>query len=402
MARIDIDGVTKRFGEDNGSIVAVDDITMRIADGEFVVFVGPSGSGKSTLLRIVAGLEQQTTGDIAIGNTIVTELGPRARDIAMVFQNYALYPNMTVKENMSFGLKMSTDLSADEIETRVEDAAGTMGIDSLLDNTPGEMSGGQQQRVALGRAIVRDPNVFLMDEPLSNLDAKLRAQMRTEINRLQNDLGVTTLYVTHDQTEAMTMGDRLAVLNHGDLQQIGTPLECFYRPANRFVAGFLGSPAMNFFEGELEDGAFRTDGISYPLTDRMRSSIGERNHLVLGIRPEDMTLADRTDSKAAFEAAVDVVEPMGSVSYVYARPAADRSSETDGFEADEDGADRTFVVETEGQRPIADGDRVSIGIPSADVHLFDPDTGETVHQRHLAADTETALENRMQTATGSD
>uniref|UniRef100_UPI0010768372 ABC transporter ATP-binding protein n=1 Tax=Haloarcula amylovorans TaxID=2562280 RepID=UPI0010768372 len=204
MARITIDDVTKRFGDDENSVVAVDDVSLDIDDGEFVVFVGPSGSGKSTLMRIVAGLETQTEGDIEIGDAIVNQLGPRARDIAMVFQNYALYPNMTVEENMSFGLKMSTDMSDDAIEESVTSTAQMMDIGELLDNKPGELSGGQQQRVALGRAIVRDPNVFLMDEPLSNLDAKLRAEMRTEINRLQNDLGVTTLYVTHDQTEAMT------------------------------------------------------------------------------------------------------------------------------------------------------------------------------------------------------
>jgi len=225
MAQITLDSVTKRFGSGDGAIVAVDDVSLGIEDGEFVVFVGPSGSGKSTLLRVVAGLERQSEGDVVIGNTLVNELGPRARNIAMVFQNYALYPNMTVEDNMSFGLKMSTDLDPDEIQERVRDTAETMGIGGLLDNTPGEMSGGQQQRVALGRAIVRDPEVFLMDEPLSNLDAKLRTQMRTEINRLQNELDVTTLYVTHDQTEAMTMGDRLVVLNYGELQQIGTPLD---------------------------------------------------------------------------------------------------------------------------------------------------------------------------------
>uniref|UniRef100_UPI0010766BA9 ABC transporter ATP-binding protein n=1 Tax=Haloarcula amylovorans TaxID=2562280 RepID=UPI0010766BA9 len=204
MASITIDDVTKEFGEGSESVVAVDDVSLDIKDGEFVVFVGPSGSGKSTLMRIVAGLETQTEGDIEIGDAIVNQLGPRARDIAMVFQNYALYPNMTVEENMSFGLKMSTDMSDDAIEESVTSTAQMMDIGELLDNKPGELSGGQQQRVALGRAIVRDPNVFLMDEPLSNLDAKLRAEMRTEINRLQNDLGVTTLYVTHDQTEAMT------------------------------------------------------------------------------------------------------------------------------------------------------------------------------------------------------
>ncbi|RDI70145.1 ABC transporter ATP-binding protein [Halopelagius longus] len=384
MASINIDDVTKRFGEGTNEVVAVDDISMEIRDGEFVVFVGPSGSGKSTLLRMVAGLERQSEGDIVIGDTIVNELGPRARDIAMVFQNYALYPNMTVRENMSFGLKMSTGLSEEEIAERVESTAEMMGIHSLLDNTPGEMSGGQQQRVALGRAIVRDPNVFLMDEPLSNLDAKLRAEMRTEINRLQNDLGVTTLYVTHDQTEAMTMGDRLVVLDHGELQQIGTPLECFYRPANRFVAGFIGEPSMNFFEGHTEGGTLRLDGFDYDLTERMQSSVEPSTDVALGVRPEDLSLNDQPAGGNEFEAVVDVVEPMGSVSYVYLRP--------------ENGAktDEPFIVETDGQRPISEDERVYVEVPNRDVHLFDGDTGETVHQRRLDDRAQVALQEHVQ------
>ena len=379
MAQITLDSVTKRFGSGDGAIVAVDDVSLDIEDGEFVVFVGPSGSGKSTLLRVVAGLERQSEGDVVIGNTLVNELGPRARNIAMVFQNYALYPNMTVEENMSFGLKMSTDMDPDEIQERVRDTAETMGIGGLLDNTPGEMSGGQQQRVALGRAIVRDPDVFLMDEPLSNLDAKLRTEMRTEINRLQNELGVTTLYVTHDQTEAMTMGDRLVVLNYGELQQIGTPLDCFYRPANRFVAGFLGSPSMNFFEGHIEGGTLRADGFDYDLTERMQSSVGNRNEVTLGIRPEDAAVHDRPSSDHEFEAIVDVVEPMGSISYVYLR-------------AVEQEADRTFIVETEGQRSITEGEQVYVEVPDHDVHLFDGTDGETIHQRRLEPDAEVTLQ----------
>ncbi|MFD1600849.1 ABC transporter ATP-binding protein [Halobellus rarus] len=381
MAKIDLDTVTKRFGSGGDAVVAVDDVSLEIEDGEFVVFVGPSGSGKSTLLRIVAGLERQTEGDVVIGDTIVNELGPRARDIAMVFQNYALYPNMTVEENMAFGLKMSTDLSDDEIETRVRETAEKMGIGRLLDNTPGEMSGGQQQRVALGRAIVRNPDVFLMDEPLSNLDAKLRTEMRTEINRLQNELDVTTLYVTHDQTEAMTMGDRLVVLNYGELQQVGTPLECFYRPKNRFVAGFLGSPSMNFFEGQTEGGTLRLDGFDFDLTREMQSAAGSRNELVLGIRPEDAKIHDTPRSSHELEAEVDVVEPMGSISYVYLR-------------ATEQEGDRTFIVETDGQRAITEGQSVYVEIPDDDVHLFDDEDGETIHQRKLGEDAEVELEGQ--------
>jgi multiple sugar transport system ATP-binding protein len=388
MASITLDNVTKRFGEGGGAVTAVDDVSLDIEDGEFVVFVGPSGSGKSTLMRIVAGLETQSEGDVFIGDTVVNQLGPRARDIAMVFQNYALYPNMTVEENMSFGLKMSTDLSDDEIERQVTDAAEMMGIGNLLDNTPGELSGGQQQRVALGRAIVRDPNVFLMDEPLSNLDAKLRTTMRTEINRLQNDLGVTTLYVTHDQTEAMTMGDRLVVLNYGELQQVGTPLECFYRPANRFVAGFIGSPSMNFFEGEVEDGTLTVDGFDYELSERMRSNVSDRTEVTLGGRPEDFDLTDDPEVENGFEVAVDVVEPMGSISYVYVRPV-DRSH------------DETFVVEIDGQRPVSEGQRLYAHVSNEDVHLFDRKTGETIHQRRLDREDDLSLSAGTQTAPSS-
>ena len=378
MARITLDDVTKRFGEGGNAVVAVDDVSLDIDDGEFVVFVGPSGSGKSTLMRIVAGLETQSEGDVTIGETVVNQLGPRARDIAMVFQNYALYPNMTVEENMSFGLKMSTELSTQEIETKVTEAAEMMGIGNLLDNKPGELSGGQQQRVALGRAIVRDPNVFLMDEPLSNLDAKLRTTMRTEINRLQNDLDVTTLYVTHDQTEAMTMGDRLVVLNHGELQQVGTPVECFYRPANQFVAGFIGSPSMNFFNGQITGGTIRADGFEYDLTDEMQRSVDGHNEVVLGIRPEDVTLHERANASYEFEAVVDVVEPMGSIAYVYLRPRMQES-------------DQTFVVEADGKRPISEGEHINVKIPDEDVHLFDATTGETIHQRALESETEVTL-----------
>ncbi|MBB6645704.1 ABC transporter ATP-binding protein [Halobellus ruber] len=373
MADITLNNVTKRFGEGGDAILAVDDVSLEIEDGEFVVFVGPSGSGKSTLMRIVAGLETQSEGDVYIGDTLVNELGPRARDIAMVFQNYALYPNMTVEGNMSFGLKMSTELSDSEIETQVTETAEMMGIGDLLDSKPGELSGGQQQRVALGRAIVRDPNVFLMDEPLSNLDAKLRTTMRTEINRLQNDLGVTTLYVTHDQTEAMTMGDRLVVLDHGELQQVGTPVECFYRPVNQFVAGFIGSPSMNFFNGHLDGGTLRADGFDYELTERMQASVDGTTEVTLGIRPEDVTLHDGAHADYEFEAVVDVVEPMGSIAYVYLRPKDQE-------------IDQTFVVEADGRRPITEGEYIEVEFPAEDVHLFDGETGETIHQRELESE----------------
>jgi multiple sugar transport system ATP-binding protein len=391
MASISIDGLTKRFGDEQTEIVAVDEVDLDIRDGEFMVFVGPSGSGKSTLLRMVAGLEQQSDGDIYIDETVVNELEPRERDIAMVFQNYALYPNMTVRGNMSFGLKMSTSLDKNEINQQVEDAADVMDIEHLLDNKPSQMSGGQRQRVALGRAIVRDPNVFLLDEPLSNLDAKLRMTMRTEINRLQTELDVTMLYVTHDQTEAMTMGDRLVVLDQGELQQVGTPLECFYKPANRFVAGFIGSPSMNFFDTTRTEETITGGNLSYTLTDEMREAVDSHSEITLGIRPEDMELGessagsgsnDRGSGSSEIDCTVDVVEPMGSVKYVY-------------LQAVEQNHDETFVVETEGQRPIDEGQDICAYVPDDAVYLFATNSGRALHHRKLTAEAEADLSSRF-------
>lgn len=375
MAAITLDELRKEFDE----TVAVDGVTLSVADGEFLVLVGPSGCGKSTLLRTVAGLETQTDGDLRIDDRLVNDVEPKNRGVAMVFQDYALYPHMSARRNMTFGLGSHGSFSDEEVDRMVEDVAETLGIGDLLSRKPGELSGGEKQRVAMGRALLREPAVFLLDEPLSNLDAKLRTEMRTEINRLQNELDVTTLYVTHDQTEAMTMGDRLVVLNYGELQQIGTPLDCFYRPANRFVAGFLGSPSMNFFEGHIEGGTLRADGFDYDLTERMQSSVGSRNEVTLGIRPEDAAVHNQPSSDHEFEAMVDVVEPMGSISYIYLR-------------AVEQDAEQTFIVETDGQRSITEGERVYVEVPDRDVHLFDGADGETIHQRELERDAELALQ----------
>lgn len=383
MSQIGLEHISKTFDTGDDSLIAVDDADLTVNDGEFIVMVGPSGSGKSTLLRMVAGLERQTEGEITIGNAPVGDLGPSKRDIAMVFQNYALYPNMTVRENMSFGLKMSTDLSSEEITERVEEAAEMMNIDHHLDSRPGQLSGGEKQRVALGRAIVRDPNAFLMDEPLSNLDAKLRADMRTEIKRLQRELGVTTIYVTHNQTEAMTMGDRLVILNDGELQQVGTPLECFYKPANTFVAGFIGSPSMNFFDVTREDDRLVGGNIDYGLSEDIVDEIGDRTDLVLGIRPEDLDLLENTDSQDDFECVVDVVEPMGSDKYVHlTRSNADNEN--------------TFVVEVDGQRHIRSDDRLYTHIPEEVFYLFDRETGEAIHHRQLQERTEKELVSTLQ------
>ncbi|MFB6107433.1 MAG: ABC transporter ATP-binding protein [Haloplanus sp.] len=328
MGSVSLDGVRKVYDSEGGGILAVDDLDIDIEDGEFLVLVGPSGCGKSTTLRMIAGLEDITEGEIRIGGTVVNDKEPKERDIAMVFQNYALYPHMTVRENIGFGLKYSSNLSQDAIEERTREAAEMMGIEDLLDDTPEELSGGQRQRVALGRAIVREPEVFLFDEPLSNLDAKLRTHMRTEITRLQTEVGVTSVYVTHDQAEAMTMGDKIAVLDGGELQQLGSPNEVYDHPANEFVAGFIGSPSMNFMATQLverDDGYHLVsrldDSLSYALDDEVvaESAVAVGEELTLGVRPEDLHVvrdASEYDSDRLFEATVDVVEPMGSDNFI--------------------------------------------------------------------------------------
>ena len=378
MAELTLDGVTKWFDDDGDRIVAVDDANVEIEDGEFLVLVGPSGCGKSTTLRMIAGLETVSRGDIRLGEHSIRDEPPTTRDIAMVFQSYALYPHMTVRENMSFGLEESTDMADAEIRDRVEETAAMMGIEELLDRKPRELSGGQQQRVALGRAIVRDPEVFLMDEPLSNLDAKLRSQMRTELQRLQEDLGVTTVYVTHDQTEAMTMGDRIAILNDGELQQVGTPLECYHEPANQFVAGFIGEPSMNFFDVTLENGTLVGDGFEYPLSEETLSAVEGTDRLVLGVRPEDVELvgAADPDSDHDFPTTVDVVEPMGDENNVYL--TFDEASETA-----EGTGEGTFVATISGMRSVEEGQRVVARIPEDTIHVFDADTGEALRNRVL-------------------
>ncbi|MGQ3413400.1 ABC transporter ATP-binding protein [Natrinema sp. LN54] len=371
MAGLELDDVTKVYQDGEASVVAVEDVSVEVPDGDFLVLVGPSGCGKSTTLRMIAGLEEVTDGDVKLGERTVNDVSAQDRDIAMVFQSYALYPHKSVRENMSFGLEESTDLSSAEISETVEETAALMGIDDLLDRKPGELSGGQQQRVALGRAIVRDPDVFLMDEPLSNLDAKLRAEMRTELQHLQEQLGVTTVYVTHDQTEAMTMGDRIAVLDQGELQQVGTPLECYHEPNNLFVAGFIGEPSMNFFDGTLEGDALVTDDFKYPLSAELDADLEDGTDLVLGIRPEDIRISDRGTGDRGFEADVSVVEPMGNENIVHLR--------FDGATAAEE-----FIATTEGVPTVSGGDRVTVEFPEEAIHLFDAESGVAVKNRRLA------------------
>ncbi|MDE2999906.1 MAG: sn-glycerol-3-phosphate ABC transporter ATP-binding protein UgpC [Gemmatimonadota bacterium] len=321
MATVVLKNVRKIY---SGNTVAVDDFSLRVEDGEFVVLVGPSGCGKSTTLRLIAGLEEVNGGEIHIDGCLANDLPPKDRNIAMVFQNYALYPHMDAYRNMAFGLKLRKYPGA-EIDKRVREAADVLGIEDLLRRKPKELSGGQRQRVALGRAIVRKPKVFLFDEPLSNLDARLRVQMRMELGKLHTRLAATMIYVTHDQVEAMTMGDRLVVMRDGRIQQIGAPVQLYRRPVNRFVAGFIGSPSMNFLEGELvRDGglAFRGDGLRLPIPDRhggiLSGRVGRR--VILGIRPEHILFASSAHGVREAEAVtakIEVVEPMGHETYLY-------------------------------------------------------------------------------------
>jgi multiple sugar transport system ATP-binding protein len=363
MASVTLRGITHRYYEGSGSVTAVEDIDLGIEDGEFVVLVGPSGCGKSTTLEILSGLSQPTEGRVFFGDEDVTNQPARKRDIAMVFQNYALYPHMTVEENMAFPLKQRGDVTGRESARAVEDAASTMGIDEKLDRLPGDLSGGQRQRVALGRAIVRDPEVFLMDEPLSNLDAKLRREMRVELQELHAALETTTIYVTHNQEEAMTMADEIVILKQGEIQQVGPPQRVYENPANRFVADFMGEPSMNFFRGRIIDGdppsfdfeGQRTDPI--PLSN---GSVRPDQEVTFSIRPEHIDPVDPEESDIFGEAAL--IEPMGS-----------------HFEAHVtlDSGDSVIAMLDPDTR-VREGDRLGLRFDRTRVHLFDAATGARV------------------------
>lgn len=378
MGSLHIENLRKEFDNGESQIVAVNDLNIDIVDGEFLVLVGPSGCGKSTTLRCVAGLETPTSGEIRLDGEDVTERKPKERNMAMVFQNYALYPHMTARQNIGFGLKMTANMSKAEIDDKVEETAEMMGIEDLLEKKPGELSGGQQQRVALGRAIVRDPEVFLMDEPLSNLDAKLRTQMRTELQNIQQNLNVTTMYVTHDQTEAMTMGDHIVVLDGGELQQIGTPLECYHQPANQFVAGFIGSPSMNFFSAVVDGRTLVHDSFDYTITEDLHGDLGDVTEVTLGIRPEDIVLADENE-KNAFTFPVDVVEPLGDVSYVYL--------DIEGVQ---------YTASFDGDVIIDEGNTLPVRFPEERLHVFDAKTGTALRNRKVSeGDTATINPERL-------
>jgi len=395
VAEIILDHVTKRFPD---GALAVDDFNLDIADGEFVILVGPSGCGKSTTLNMIAGLEDITDGELRIGGTVVNDKAPKDRDVAMVFQSYALYPHMTVRENMGFALKLAKT-PRDVINQKVDEAARILDLTQHLDRRPANLSGGQRQRVAMGRAIVRDPTAFLMDEPLSNLDAKLRVQMRTEVSRIQKRLGTTMVYVTHDQTEAMTLGDRVAVMRTGVLQQVASPQRLYDQPANLFVAGFIGSPAMNFMAGSVEEGKLRTPLGDIPLTGRLQqvlSDSGAGRDVIVGIRPEsfeDAALVPNENQKngITFMATIDVVESLGSEKFVYF------SKEIGGVEtpelaelardsgrADTGGSAETVVARLDSATQITEGQDATLWADARAVHVFDPQTGRNLSLGNFA------------------
>ena len=386
MAEIILEHVTKRFPD---GALAVDDFNIDIADGEFVILVGPSGCGKSTTLNMIAGLEDITEGELKIGGKVVNDRAPKDRDIAMVFQSYALYPHMTVRQNMGFALKLAKT-PQNVINEKVEEAARILDLTQHLDRKPANLSGGQRQRVAMGRAIVRDPSVFLMDEPLSNLDAKLRVQMRTEVSRIQRRLGTTMVYVTHDQTEAMTLGDRVAVMRSGLLQQVASPQELYDRPANLFVAGFIGSPAMNFMSGTLEEGHLRTGLGDIQLTGRLQqvlASSSSGRDVIVGIRPENfedaaMVPSENQPNGVTFQATVDVIESLGSEKYVYfsqelgtVDSAELAELARDSGRADTGDSSETIVARLDPATTISEGSTAQLWVDTRALHVFDPATG---------------------------
>jgi multiple sugar transport system ATP-binding protein len=397
MADIVLDHVTKRYPD---GFEAVKEMDLEIADGEFVILVGPSGCGKSTALRMIAGLEDITEGELRIGDEVVNDKAPKDRNIAMVFQNYALYPHMTVRANMGFALKLAKT-PKEEIATKVEEAARILDLEQHLDRKPANLSGGQRQRVAMGRAIVREPSVFLMDEPLSNLDAKLRVQMRTEVSRIQDRLGTTTVYVTHDQTEAMTLGDRVAVMRAGTLQQVGSPKELYENPINIFVAGFIGSPSMNFMPAHLEGDTAKLPMVDVRIPDELREAIGRHGEgsrgVIAGIRPENFEdaslVGDARDRGVTFKAKIDLLESMGSELYVYFAVESEDIESSELQELAQDAGTAEVPGASEGQvtarleaaSQVQQGQEVELWLDSSKLHFFDPESGANLALAEPAA-----------------
>ena len=390
MADIVLDNITKRYPD---GFEAVKEMDLEIADGEFVILVGPSGCGKSTALRMIAGLEDITDGELRIGGEVVNDRAPKDRDIAMVFQNYALYPHMSVRDNMGFALKLA-GTPKEEINDKVEEAARILDLTQHLDRKPANLSGGQRQRVAMGRAIVRDPSAFLMDEPLSNLDAKLRVQMRSEVSRLQDRLGTTTVYVTHDQTEAMTLGDRVAVMRAGVLQQVGTPKELYQTPTNIFVAGFIGSPAMNFVPGRIEGDVAKLPMADVTLPEQVREKIGGQGEgsrgVIVGMRPENFEdaslVGDARDRGCTFRAHIDLLESMGSELYVYFSVDSEGLESAELQELAHDAGTAEVPGASEGQvtarldaaSQVQQGEDAELWIDATKLQFFDPETGKNL------------------------
>jgi multiple sugar transport system ATP-binding protein len=384
MAAIVLDHISKLFGE----VLAVDDVSLRVEDGEFMVLVGPSGCGKSTILRMIAGLEEVTAGEIEIGDEQVTDLEPKARDIAMVFQNYALYPHMTVEQNLGFGLKLQ-HVTKSERQQRVQEAAAILGLQDMMTRKPSELSGGQRQRVAIGRAMVREPKAFLMDEPLSNLDAKLRIHMRAELQRLHDRLRTTTVYVTHDQVEAMTLGDRVAVLRDGVLQQVDTPQNLYTHPANLFVAAFMGAPPMNLVEATIEGGTLRFGGFEIPAGNGALAGYDQQT-VIVGIRPADMEDADvRPDDGPTIEVRAEVTEELGSeVNILFRVDAPPVAADVIMAATDEEGEElllladdapgMTFCARVDARTKVQPGGDVRLTLDPSRFHYFDPATGLAV------------------------
>ncbi|UVS77151.1 ABC transporter ATP-binding protein [Actinokineospora sp. UTMC 2448] len=386
MAEIVLDKVSKQYPD---GALAVSDVDLTIADGEFIILVGPSGCGKSTTLNMIAGLEDITSGELRIDGERVNERAPKDRDIAMVFQSYALYPHMTVRENMAFPLRLAR-VDDKTVRAKVDEAARILDLTQHLDRRPSNLSGGQRQRVAMGRAIVRDPKAFLMDEPLSNLDAKLRVQMRTSVAKIQKKLGTTTVYVTHDQTEAMTLGDRVVVMRGGLVQQIGSPQFLYEQPVNLFVAGFIGSPSMNFVPARLENSSVSSPLGNFPLTDRIRTLLEDADaprEVIMGLRPEhfeDATLLDDTamSGGATFESTVDVLESMGSDKFAYFTLEGEMatSAELEELAADAGASDLSadgtqIITRLSASSQAKEGHPARIWFDTDKIHLFDPHNG---------------------------
>ncbi|PSP60460.1 ABC transporter ATP-binding protein [Halobacteriales archaeon QH_8_67_36] len=376
MAKLKLEHVTKRYDDQGETVTAVDDMNLDIDHGEFICFVGPSGCGKSTTMETVAGLTIPTEGKVYIGDRDVTNLPPKDRGIAMVFQNIALFPHMDVYDNISFGLRLR-DYPTDEIDRRVERAADIVQLEGMLGRMPEEMSGGQRQRVAIARAIVREPDVFLMDEPLANLDAKLKVHMRTELQRLHKELDTTIIYVTHDQEEAMTLSDRIAVLNSGSLQQIAPPLTCYNEPDNLFVAGFIGSPSMNFVEGTVESDAIVTKNFSLAFDPASVDGVGVGDSVTIGIRPEDIypggLRGEIADHSALIDARTDILEPMGDEIFAYMLLGEGETSMSQ-----EQASSDQLLVSIDPDSDITEDEDVQVVIDRGNVHLFDTASGEAL------------------------